>query len=344
MKKPPALILLPLLLAAAGGAWYWWQGRIPATPSDRLTLYGNVDIREARLAFNGSAHITAVTVREGERVAKGQLLASLDDALLRAQLDQAQAQVSARRQQLAKLEAGPRPQEIAQAEAKLAAARARAKGAADSYHRLERLLPDKLASAEEVEDVQAAADAAAGDAEAARQALELLLAGPRQEDIAVARAELAASQAALALARQHLADSRLLAPADGVIRDRILEPGDFATPQSPVMSLAFTDPVWVRTYLPETTLGKVKPGMAAEIHTDSYPDKRYRGWVGYISPSAEFTPKNVETPDLRTRLVYQARIYACNPQGELRLGMPATVTLRLDQPAPAAPAADPCSP
>ena len=128
-----------------------------------------------------------------------------------------------------------------------------------------------------------------------------------------------------------LNDAVLNAPADGVIRERIVEPGDFVTPQTPVLILSLVDPVWVRTYLPETYLGRIKPGAVAYIGTDSYPDKRYKGWVGSVSPSAEFTPKNIETPELRTRLVYQARVFTCNPNLELRLGMPATVTIPLDQ-------------
>ena len=130
-----------------------------------------------------------------------------------------------------------------------------------------------------------------------------------------------AAEAALAQASQALRDAELYAPQSGVIRERIVEPGDFVTPQTPVLTLALTDPVWVRTSLPETRLGQVKPGARAEIRTDSFPEKQYDGWVGYISPTAEFTPKNVETPELRTRLVYQMRVYACNPENELRLGM-----------------------
>jgi len=104
-----------------------------------------------------------------------------------------------------------------------------------------------------------------------------------------------------------------------------------AFPATPVLTLALTDPLWVRAYVPESDLGKIRPGMAADIQTDSFPCKTYRGWIGYISPTAEFTPKTVETPALRTRLVYQVRIFACNSDNELRLGMPATVVLDLSQ-------------
>ena len=142
-------------------------------------------------------------------------------------------------------------------------------------------------------------------------------------------------EAQLALAAEVLKDTELHATADGIIRNRILEPGDMVTPQTPVLTLALTNPVWVRTYVPETVLGKLALGLSADVSTDSYPGKTYRGWVGYISPTAEFTPKNVETPELRTRLVYQVRVYVCNPDNELRLGMPATAAIPLDQPKPA---------
>ena len=140
--------------------------------------------------------------------------------------------------------------------------------------------------------------------------------------------------AELGLVRKRLGDTRLRAPRDGIVRERILEPGDITSPERPVFVLALIDPVWVRAYAPETVLGKLAPGMRAHVSTDSYPDKTYNGWVGFISPTAEFTPKNVETPELRTRLVYQVRVYVCNSENELRLGMPATVTIPFDQPKP----------
>ena len=158
--------------------------------------------------------------------------------------------------------------------------------------------------------------------------------GPRAEDVAAAVATLKANEAALALARKQLADATLYAPADGVIQDRILEPGDMASPQLPVFTLALTDPVWVRAYVQGPDLGKIHHGMNAEVTTDSYPGKRYRAWIGFISPTAEFTPKSVETTEVRTKLVYQVRVFVRNPQDELRLGMPATVTIPLDQPQP----------
>ena len=156
-----------------------------------------------------------------------------------------------------------------------------------------------------------------------------------------ARDRLKADEAALVLARRQLHDGKLVAPKEGVIEVRILEPGDMVTPQAPVFTVALDSPVWARIYVPEPDLGKIFPGMRAEIYTDSYPGQAFPGWIGYISPTAEFTPKNVETPQLRTRLVYEVRVYACNPNYRLRLGMPATVKIRRNQPYPPPP--PPCS-
>ncbi len=334
MDKKMAIILVVVLVLVAIITTLWLRDSQQEN-SQSLTLYGNVDIREAQLAFNASEHIDAILVQEGDRVTQNQLLARLHTELLDAQLTEAKALLQAQKQLVAKLEAGSRREEIRKGEAELVAARAQAKSTLDSYKRLARLAEKKLASPEDAENARSLADASQAQADAAKQALALLKLGPRKEDIATARAQLAASEAALTIAQQRLEDTSLYAPADGVIRNRILEPGDMAFPQTPVLTLAFIDPVWVRAYLPEPMLGRVALGAKATIHTDSYPNKIYEGWVGYISPTAEFTPKTVQTPELRTRLVYSARIFACNPQDELRLGMPVTVVLTLDQSMPA---------
>ncbi len=337
MKK----ILIPVvLLALLLGGLVFWKTQSGEGESSVLKLYGNVEIRETRLAFNGSEHIAEVLVEEGDRVAKGQPLARLHTELLEAQLAAAKAAAEAQAQVLKKLEGGTRPETIRKVEAELAAAIAKEKAAQASYERIRTLEKKKLAAADAVEQAKAQADSARAQVDAVRHSLKLLKLGAQKEDIAAARAQLVAKQAAVALAEQRLADATLYAPDTGIVRNRILQPGDMAFPQTPVLTMAFTSPVWVRAYVPEEALGRVKPGMSAKIHTDSYPDKAYDGWVGYISPTAEFTPKSVQTEALRTRLVYSMRVYACNPEGELRLGMPATVELDLEAPAPTGDAQD----
>ncbi|MCB1788129.1 MAG: efflux RND transporter periplasmic adaptor subunit [Chromatiaceae bacterium] len=334
MGKRP-LLVIPIVLAVAGAAAYFWQQeRAVGEEVTELTLYGNVDLREVDLAFNAAEHVAEVMVNEGDAVVAGQVLARLHGDKLQAAVDAAQANVDAATQALAKLKAGSRPQEIRIAQAQADALQAKAHSARISYARLRKLETQKLAAPEDVDQAKATADAAEAEARAAQETFALAVAGPRVEDIAQADAQLAARQAELALARQQLDDATLRAPAAGVVRDRILEPGDMAAPQTPVLTLALTEPLWVRVYVPEPQLGRIAPGMRARVITDSYPGKVYDGWIGFISPTAEFTPKNVETTELRTRLVYQARVFVCDPQGELRLGMPATVSVPLEQARP----------
>ncbi|HLW63828.1 MAG TPA: efflux RND transporter periplasmic adaptor subunit, partial [Gemmataceae bacterium] len=165
-----------------------------------------------------------------------------------------------------------------------------------------------------------------------QKALELSVAGPRVEDVRQADAQLKASEAALALLKQQLADATLVAPTDATVRTRLLEPGEMSSPQKPVFSLAIMNPKWVRAYVSERDLGKIQPGEAASVAVDSFPDRRFDGWIGFISPVAEFTPKSVQTEELRTSLVYEVRVFVKDPSDELRLGMPATVHLPLSPP------------
>ena len=192
---------------------------------------------------------------------------------------------------------------------------------------MKKLAQTDFASRQRLDTAEAAFRSTSSRLDGARQQLALAVEGPRKEDIAAQRARVAAARAALLRAEEDLRDARLVAPLDGVVRERVLEPGDMASPERPVFTIAQTRPVYVRVYIPEMQLGRVKPGMAADVRTDSYPGKVYRGWVGYVSPKAEFTPKQVETPELRSKLVYQARVIVCNPENELRLGMPATVEI-----------------
>jgi HlyD family secretion protein len=331
MKAKIKKLVVLLVLAAAAGSGYWYYKNRQQGPADQLMLYGNVDIRQVQLAFHSTGRIQRIDVEEGDTVKAGQLLAAVDPARYQSALQQLQAEVAAQQQVVARLESGTRPQEIAEAKAKVTAAEAKLHETTVTFERLQKLVKKRGVSQQQVDDAQSAYLSAQANLNAARQALDLAVQGPRVEDIAVAKASLQAKQAAVALARQELEDTKIYAPTAGVIRDRILQPGDMAFPATPVLTLALVDPLWIRAYVPESDLGKIRPGMAADITTDSFPGKVYKGWIGYISPTAEFTPKTVETPALRTRLVYQVRVFACNGDNQLRLGMPASVRLDLSQ-------------
>jgi HlyD family secretion protein len=301
-----------------------------------LTLYGNVDIREVQVAFNDSDRIVRMFVQEGDFVRPGELLAELDSRRYAANADQARRSVEAQKQVLMRLLNGSRPEEIVQARSTMEALLATMRDAEITYRRDVELRRKQVIPQQELDNVESKYKEAVGNYNAARQAWILAVKGPRVEDIENARAALKADEAALDFSERELTDTKLYAHSDGIIEDRILQPGDMASPGVPAFTMALTNPLWVRAYVPETYLGRIYPGMKASITTDSYPGRVFRGWIGYISPTAEFTPKNVETPELRTRLVYQLRAYACNPKNELRLGMPATVTVALNQPIPSA--------
>jgi len=332
MKKKFFRIIIGFFLLVLIGTGIWFFFLRQETVNEQiLTLYGNVDIRQVELAFNANERIAQILVEEGASVAKGDILALLETRSLQQMVNRAAAQLAAQREIVTKLENGTRQEEIRKLQAELSAARIEAANAEKNYERLRPLAADNLAAQDQVDDARARAEGSRARVNMAEESLNLAEAGPRQEDIAEARARLEAMKAELDIARKNLEDAHLIAPADAVIENRILQPGDMASPQRPVFTLALINPIWVRAYASQPDLGKIFPGMKAGIHTDSYPGKTYQGWVGYISPTAEFTPKSVETEDVRTDLVYQVRIYACNPQNQLRLGMPATVTIALDQ-------------
>jgi HlyD family secretion protein len=333
------VVLIVVLLAVAGAVASvpWWLTRRHQTAQE-LTLYGNVDLRQVELAFNNSERIADVLVQEGDHVWQGQVLARLDTRRLEPQVAQAEAQAAAQRQIVERLRHGSRPEEIAQARANLESAKADAVNARRQYERLKPLLERSVGggavSQQDVDNAKAAWDMAEAKLVVTQKALALIVAGPRPEEVAEAAARLQAAEAQLALLQQQLADAQLVAPVNGIVRTRLMEPGEMASPQKPVFSLAVTDPKWIRAYVSEPDLGKVSPGMAASVAVDSFPERRFEGWVGFISPVAEFTPKAVQTQELRTSLVYEVRVFVKDPGDALRLGMPATVYLQLGQHGP----------
>ena len=336
--------LVPVAIAVAALlALVWWLSQRHAARTE-IVLYGNVDLRQVDLAFNNSERIAAVLAQEGDRVRGGQVLARLDVSRLAPQLAQAEATTAAQREAVLRLHNGSRPQEIAQARANVVLAEADARQARLKYERLQNLASSsagRAVSRQDLDDAHASADVAEARLAVNRKALDLAVVGPRKEDIAQAEAMLRADEAQLALLRQQFADAELKAPMAAIIRSRIAEPGDMSSPQKAAFTLAITDPKWVRAYVSETDLALVHPGAEASVAVDAFARRRFAGWVGFISPVAEFTPKTVQTEELRSSLVYEIRVFVKDPEDALRLGMPATVHLPLPAAAAAAPATRP---
>lgn len=330
MNRKILAIVVAVILALALLIWFLNRDK----HSDVIVLHGNVDLRQVDLPFNDSERIAEVLVEEGTQVRAGQVLARLDTGRLLPRIKQAEAKVAAQSEMLRKLRNGARPEEIAQARAALAAAEAETTNARSQIQRLRSISEASNGRAVSPQDLEAAtAQARTSEAQLknSQESLQLVLAGPREEDIATAKAQLDAAEADLALLQRQLRDAELVAPIDGVIRSRLMEPGELATPQRPVFSIAIAHPKWVRAYVSESDLGRVNVGMRASVSIDSAPDHAIDGSVGFISSTAEFTPKTVQTEELRTSLVYEVRIFVQDDADRLRLGMPATVRIDTTQ-------------
>jgi len=329
MKKKIFAIVIILLVALAGTTLWWLKSQEVETGN--LTLYGNVEIRDALLAFNEQEIVAEVMVEEGDSVQSGQALAILRSQKIKDQLAEAQAQLEAQAQIVQRLENGSRIQEVKQARAEVNAATVRVNNAKSSLQRLEKTSSVGASSQQALDNAIALLNVEQAQLKVSRQNLELVLEGPREEDIKESKARLAASQSRVAVLETRLNDMILKAPNDGIIQSRILEPGEMAGPARPAFILVKTDPKWIRAYVPETSLGLVTQGMEAKVHSDSWPDRVFTGQVGFISPVAEFTPQTVETTDLRTKLVYEVRVIVKDQENSLRLGMPITVEIENEQ-------------
>jgi HlyD family secretion protein len=290
----------------------------------QLTLYGNVDIRSVDLGFRVPGRIAFMPVEEGAKVKEGEVLARLDIQPLTDQLNAAEAQVRAAKAELDKRRNGNRVQDIAQAQALVAQRRATLAQAKADDERRSGLVKGGAVSQAVFVASHAEYLAAAAQLRAAEQALSLQRAGSRAEDIALAEAQLATALAQRDKAHTDLVDATIYAPSTGTILTRANEPGAIAAAGEAVFVLTIDRPMRVRAYVSESNLGQIAPGMNVRVKADGN-SRIYRGTIGFISPEAEFTPKTVQTQDLRTQLVYRLRVIVTDPDDMLRQGQPVTV-------------------
>jgi len=291
-----------------------------------LTLYGNVDVRQVDLAFRVPGRIEAISVEEGEQVTAGQILAELDKRPLNDMLTTAEAQMSVAEAQLAKARAGSRPQEIAQAQAHLAEANAALASAREDHDRRAELVKSGAISQQVFDATLARYRAAQAQAKAAQEALSLARAGARTEDRKAIAAQAAAAKAQRDSAQTNLDDAVLTAPNAGTILTRAREPGAIVQSGETVLTLTIDRPMRIRAYVSGNNLSRVAPAMKVKVRADGN-ERDYEGTIAHISPTAEFTPKTVQTEDLRTDLVYRMRILITNPDNALRQGQPVTISL-----------------
>ena len=325
-KKTIALAGVALAGALIGG-YFWFADRSTGVVWP-LVLQGNVEVRQVNLAFKVAGRIRALLVDEGDRVVEGQSLAMLDRVYFVESLAQAKAQRDQAKANLDKLVAGNRPEDIAQSEALVAERRATLDNASTELARADKLLKSSFGTQKAYDDALALQRTASAQLNSAQQALALMKIGSRVEDIEAQRAALADKESAFAQSMRQLADAELIAPSAGVVLSRVRESGAIVNAGETAFVLSMTSPVWIRTYVIEPDLARVKPGAIVDVNIDAPGAAPLKGRIGFISPTAEFTPKTVETRELRTALVYRLRVVIDEDPGNvLRQGMPVTVSI-----------------
>ena len=326
MKKRIRFLVPVLVVAVAAVTWYVTRGADDADGA--LLASGTVEATDADLGFQAAGRVQTIDPREGDEVGAGEELARLDTRELEAGLAAARAQLEAAEARLAELERGARPQEVATAEAAVRSAEQRAEEARRDAERARTLHEGGAISRQALDRAETALDVATAALDQAREQHGLLVEGPRAETIRAQRAAVAQARANVERAEATLANAVVTAPFDGVVTVRHREPGEAVTPGAPVLTLLDRDDRWVRIYIREDQIGQVHLGMAAEIVSDTYPDRSYEGEVVFIGSEAEFTPRNVQTTEERTRLVYPVKVRITGDPGfELKPGVPADVRL-----------------
>ena len=319
---------LLLLIAAAGAALYFYPRWFhPPAAEAEIKLSGNIEAHESLVSFKVPGRIVMLPVEEGQAVKKGQLLARLDDEDYRQEVAMDEAALKVRNRQLELAEAGSREQDIKASYEAVQDARADLEQKQKDFERYDALYKKEEIPAQTRDQAHTNVLRARATLARLEQTYSELQEGTRKEEIAVNRANVHQAQQTLEMARIRLGYTTLVAPLNGVILVRQAELGEVVSPGTPVVTLADLDHIWVRVYVPETDLGRVRWGQDVSVRTDTYPGKAYRGRVSFISSEAEFTPKSVQTEKERVTLVYRVKVELENPNYELKPGMPADVFL-----------------
>lgn len=320
-------ILIPTIVCLMIAALAFWMYQRSPGPKDALKVSGTIEVTSVELSFKVGGRLSRRLADEGQLVGAGQTVARLEDDELREELNARTAEQRAAQAMLADLRAGSRREEIRQGEAALARMRADADRLRRDAARMENLFQREVIPLKELEAARAGRDVSAAAVREAEERLRLLRIGPRPDAVQERRARLDAAEAGRSLAATRLSQSILTAPAAGLILAKHAEPGEILAPGAPVLTLGLMEDAWLRAYIPENELGRVVVGQKVRVSIDSWPGRFFEGRVSFISPQAEFTPKNVQTEKERVKLVYRIKITLANPKMELKPGMPADAVI-----------------
>jgi HlyD family secretion protein len=341
--RAPALVCAGLLAGVAVACR-------PEPPADRIRVSGQVEATEVHVAAPVGGRLLDLHVTEGARVDQHAVIARLDTSDATLGLERAQAERAQADAQLALLRAGSRPEEIRQSEALLAAARAEAEAAdaevtasALDVERFEALLASSSGSRKQRDDAVARRDLARERAAAAQsrvtaslEALARLRAGARREELAAAQARVAAAAAQISIFEKAVADATVTSPRAGIVTDILAEAGELVAPRAPLVVVTDLDRAWANVFIDGPVIPRLRLGQAATIFTDAG-GSSLPGTISYISAKAEFTPRNVQTADDRSQLVYRVKVSVDNRDGILKVGMPVEAEIPLPAAAASAP-------
>lgn len=328
-RNKKKIVFLIVAAAAIGLVVYLFLLRSSNRHEDLVVVSGNIEITDVQISFKIAGRVEKRLVDEGQFVKQDQVVAKLDDTDLAQQVEIRRAQLASAQARLTELETGSRPQEIQRAAAAVSTAEAELADAESNFTRLDRLKQKEVVGAQEYITAKARYDAAQARVKEAQERYSLVKEGPRREVIDQARAQLAQAKASFELAGIQLGYATLRSPITGVVLSENIESGEYVVPGTPVVTVGDLVNVWLRAYINETDLGRVKHGQKVRVTTDTYPGKEYEGYVAFISSEAEFTPKNVQTQEQRVKLVYRIKVNISNPNMELKAGMPADAVILL---------------
>jgi HlyD family secretion protein len=283
---------------------------------------GTIECTQVQVSSQVGGRLLKLVPQEGAVLRRGGLVAQVDPVDYVLKRDEAKAALVEAQVQLELMRAGSRAEDIGRGRAEVQAAKAEAEAAAADLRRIREMFEKQSATQQQLDGAQARADGAAAALAGAEHGLARLLAGNRPEEIRVAEARVEMAKARLATVEKAVADCTVLAPMDGVVTTRSHEEGEMVSAGEPLITLSRLDEVWLSVYVPETRLGRVKVGQPAWVKLDGM-DKMFEGTVTFTSPEAEFTPRNVQTPEERTKLVYRVKITLKNKDGIFKPGMPA---------------------
>jgi len=315
---------LALLVIAALSVAAAWAGRhLSGGTAAPVSVTGTIEATQVDVSVKITGRILERLVKEGDTVSRGQLLVRLDDSELGADVKRQEAALRSAQATLRDLQKGPRQQEIEDARAAVASAEATRSMTEREFQRNDQLFRQNLIAAQDVDRARQAYEVARAQERSAREKLALILEGSRPDQIDAARWQVTQAESALAQAQSRLREAQVISPIDGVVLRKNLEAGETANPGVPILTLVNPKDVWLRAYVPETEVGRLKIGDTATLRVDAFPNRVFSGRLIEIGSEAEYTPRNVQTKKERVNLVFRIKIQIDNPAGILKPGLPA---------------------